>query len=59
MLLYCFVCSIIFTIVMVTFIIASIYYGYKQRKIIEESERMINGFKTYNLEGGSDDKKEK
>ena len=62
MLIYSFICSIIFSVVMVTFIIASIFAILRQNKIIEESEEMLNGFKTYDLNarvGGTDDSEEK
>lgn len=61
MLIYSFICSIIFSIVMIAFIIASIYYAYKKKKLIEESEDMLNGFKTFDLSsiGGADDKNKK
>ena len=62
MLIYCFICSIIFSVVMVTFIIASIFAIFKQKKMLEESEEMLNGFKIYDLNasvGGVDDSEEK
>lgn len=59
MLIYSFICSIIFTIVMVTFIIASIFVLIKNKKMIEENEQLLNGFKVYDLNdslGGANDK---
>lgn len=57
MLIFSFVCSIVFTFIMVVFIIATIYTFFKQKKIMDESEKMINGFKVYDLEGGADEEK--
>lgn len=62
MLIYSFICSIIFSVVMVTFILASFFAIFKQKKMLEESEEMLNGFKTYDLNasvGGVDDSEEK
>lgn len=67
MLIFSFICSIIFSIVMITFIIASIYYSFNRKrlkdeyyKFNEECEDLINGFKTFDLNqdlGGVDDNK--
>lgn len=59
MLIYSFICSIIFSVVMVTFIIASIFVVFKNKKYCDEAEEMFNGFKTYDLTdslGGANDK---
>lgn len=62
MLIYSFICSIIFSVVMVTFIIASIFIIFKNKKMVDEAEEMLNGFKTYDLNdslGGAYDKDKK
>lgn len=60
MLIYSFICSILFTIVLLSFTIMTIVILLNQKKLKSESEKeidnLINGFATYDLLGGTSDK---
>lgn len=59
MLIYSFICSIIFSVVMLTFVIASIFVLLKNKRLCDDAEEMLNGFQTYDLNdslGGANDK---
>lgn len=63
MLIYSFICSILFTVVLITFSIMTIVVLINQRKLKSKAEKeideLINGFQTYDLIGGASDKEKK
>lgn len=58
MLLFSFICSIVFCFVLLSFTIMLIVSILKQKKINKEADELINGFTTLDLTGvgGADDK---
>lgn len=59
MLIFSFICSIIFSIVFITFIVASIIVIVRQRKIEKEFKEEINGFETFDLKEIYEEEKNK
>ena len=60
MLIYSFICSILFSIVLFTFVIMLVVVLLNQKKLKSKAEKdideLINGFQTYDLVGGASDK---
>lgn len=63
MLIYSFICSILFSVVLLSFTIMSIVILINQKKLKSKAEKevdeLINGFQTYDLVGGASDKEKK
>ena len=63
MLIYSFICSILFSVVLLSFTIMSIIILINQKKLKSKAEKevdeLINGFQTYDLVGGASDKEKK
>lgn len=58
MLIFSFICSILFSIVLISFSICLIIITLRQKKVDKEVSEFINGFDTLDLNsvGGADDK---
>ena len=60
MLLFSFICSIIFSIVFFSFIICLIVMMLNKKKIDNNVDNLLNGFETFDLSvGGTNDKEKK
>lgn len=61
MLIFSFIMSIIFSVVLVTFIVGSIILSIRNNRYSDEVDELINGYQTYDLTdsvGGADEEKE-